>query len=223
MVRPGAEELLLRWEGSMAAGARITDAVAHFRTRGNFRSAIKLVRTRTPERLRWRAAVAGLTLDAGRLRGRDRMHIEEPLRELVLDMSDAILRREVVLDARLHRVDLDRGEILPRWTFGDLRRLSFLAQTDLQLLQRYVSLPQSYDAIIDTAAVVLAGRSFANVFRQRAQRLWLSVPDQDAPGPKQEQHRFVLVRADQEAELARRWGALAKTLTARQARSVVVP
>jgi hypothetical protein len=86
-----------------------------------------------------------------------------------------------------------------------------------------VSLPQSYDAIIDTAAVVLAGRSFANVFRQRAQRLWLSVPDPDAPGPKAGQNRFVLVRADQEAELARRWGALAKTLTAKQARAVIVP
>jgi hypothetical protein len=197
----------------MAAGARITDAVAHFRTRGNFRSAIKLVRTRVPERLRWRAAVAGLTLDAGRLRGRDRMHIEEPLRELILDLSDVFLQREVVLDARLHRVDLDRGEILPRWTLGDLRRLSFLAQTDLALMQRYVALPGNYDAPIDTAAVVLAGRSFSNVFRQRAQRLWLSVPDQDMPGPKQEHHRFVLARADQEAELARRWGALSKTLS----------
>ncbi len=206
-----------------AAGARITDAVAHFRTRGNYRSAVKLVRARKPERLRWRAAVSGLTLDAGQRRGRDRMHIEEPLRELVLDMSDIILQREVVLDARLHRVDLDRGEILPRWTFGDLRRLSFLAQTDLTLLQRYVSLPNHYDALIDTAAVVLAGRSFANVFRQRAQRLWLSVPDQEGPLAKPEQHRFVLVRADQEAELARRWGALSKTLTAKQTRGVIAP
>ena len=196
----------------MAAGARITDAVAHFRNRGNFRSAVKLVRTREPERLRWRAAVAGLTLDAGRMRGGDRMRIEEPVRELVLDLNDVILQREVVLDARLHRVDLDRGEILPRWTFGDLRRLSFLAQTDLTLLQRYVTLPAAYDAPIDTAAVVLAGRSFANVFRTRAQRLWLSVPDQDGPGTLDEHHRLMLARADHEVEQSRRWGALAKTL-----------
>jgi hypothetical protein len=196
----------------MAAGARITDAVAHFRNRGNLRSAIKLIRTREPERLRWRAAVSSLTLEAGNLRGCDRMRVEEPIRELVLDLGDFILQREVVLDARLHRVDLDRGEILPRWTFGDLRRLSFLAQTDLTLMQRYVALPSSYDAPIDTAAVVLAGRSFANVFKQRAQRLWLSVPDEDAPGAPAAQHRFVLARADQEVEQSRRWGALAKTL-----------
>src|ERR1700712_4588435 len=193
--------------GWMAAGARITDAVAHFRSRGNFRSAVKLVRAKEPERLRWRAAVSGLTLDAGRMRGGDRMRIEEP----VLAMNDLILQREVVLDARLHRVDLDRGEILPRWTFGDLRRLSFLAQTDLTLLQRYVTLPGAYDAPIDTAAVVLAGRSFANVFRTRAQRLWLNVPDQDL-GPTLEHHRLMLIRADQEVEQSRRWGALAKTL-----------
>ncbi|MDB4986201.1 MAG: hypothetical protein JWN04_1379 [Myxococcaceae bacterium] len=196
----------------MAAGARITDAVAHFRNRGNFRNAVKLVRAKEPERLRWRAAVSGLTLDAGRMRGGDRMRIEEPVRELVLNLTDLILQREVVLDARLHRVDLDRGEILPRWTFGDLRRLSFLAQTDLTLLQRYVTLPGAYDAPIDTAAVVLAGRSFANVFRTRAQRLWLNVPDTDGPGPTLEHHRLLLARADQEVEQSRRWGALAKTL-----------
>ncbi|MDB4977673.1 MAG: hypothetical protein JWN48_6014 [Myxococcaceae bacterium] len=196
----------------MAAGARITDAVAHFRNRGNFRSAVKLVRAKEPERLRWRAAVSGLTLDAGRMRGGDRMRIEEPVRELVLNLSDLILQREVVLDARLHRVDLDRGEILPRWTFGDLRRLSFLAQTDLTLLQRYVTLPNAYDAPIDTAAVVLAGRSFANVFRTRAQRLWLNVPDTDGPTPVLDHHRLMLVRADAEVEQSRRWGALAKTL-----------
>jgi hypothetical protein len=199
----------------MAAGARITDAVAHFRNRGNYRSAVKLVRAKEPERLRWRAAVSGLTLDAGRLRGGDRMRVEEPIRELVLNMSDLILQREVVLDARLHRVDLDRGEILPRWTFGDLRRLSFLAQTDLTLLQRYVTLPAGFDASIDTAAVVLAGRSFANVFRTRAQRLWLTVPDQDGPGPVLEHHKLLLARAEQEVEQSRRWGALAKTLADR--------
>ncbi len=201
----------------MAAGARITDAVAHFRNRGNLRSAVRLVRTREPERLRWRAAVASLTLDAGRMQGADRMRVEEPIRELIIDLNDVILKREVVLDARLHRVDLDRGEILPRWTLGDLYRLSFLAKADLALLQRYVVLPARWEAPIDTAAVVLAGRAFSNVFRLRAQRLWLSVPDQDGPTPLSEQERTVLARADQDAESSRRWRALAQTLAVRPA------
>src|SRR5688572_4937626 len=47
--------------GWMTAGARITDAVSHFRSRGNLKSAVKLVRTRVPERHRWRAAVSALT------------------------------------------------------------------------------------------------------------------------------------------------------------------
>jgi hypothetical protein len=199
----------------MAAGARITDAVSHFRTRGNHRSAVKLVRAREPERLRWRAAIGALTSDAGTMRGNERMYIEEPIREMVLDLDDSFLQREVVLDARLHRVDLDRGEILPRWTLGDLRRLSFLARTDVTLLGRYVPLPTAFDAPIDTAAVVLAGRSFCTVYRQRAERLWLSVPDRDMPGPQLESHRLVLERADHEAEHSRRWGALAKALAAR--------
>src|SRR5687768_6472645 len=130
----------------MAAGARITDAVGHFRSRGNVKSAIKVLRARQPERLRWRAAVGALTHDAGRLWGGDRMRVEEPIRELVLDLGDGFLQREVVLDARLHRVDLDRGEILPHWSMADLRRLSFLARTDLDLLARYVRLPSEYEA-----------------------------------------------------------------------------
>ena len=199
----------------MAAGARITDAVGHFRSRGNVKSAIKLLRMRQPERLRWRAAVGALTHDAGRLWGGDRMRVEEPIRELVLNLGDDFLQREVVLDARLHRVDLDRGEILPRWCFGDLRRLSFLARTDLDLLARYVQLPSEFETAIDTAAVVLAGRAFSHMFRQRAQRLWLSVPDQEGPEPKLKHHGFILERADQDAERSRRWGALAKTLTVR--------
>jgi hypothetical protein len=196
----------------MTAGARITDAVTHFARRGNFRNAVRLVRLRPPERLRWRAAVGTLTLDAGRLSGSDRMRLEEPIRELVLDLSDAFLRREVVLDARLHRVDLDRGEVLPRWTFGDLHRLSFLARTELDLLRRYVPLPTSFEAAIDTAAVVLAGRAFSNNFRQRAERLWLSVPDQDGPEPLRLHQRMILERAELDAESSKRWSALAKTL-----------
>jgi hypothetical protein len=199
----------------MAAGARITDAVGHFRSRGNAKSAIKMLRARQPERLRWRAAIGALTHDAGRLWGGDRMRLEEPIRELVLDLGDGLLQREVVLDARLHRVDLDRGEVLPRWSLADLRRLSFLARTDLELLSRYVRLPNEHEAPIDTAAVVLAGRAFSHVFRQRAQRLWLSVPDQEGPEPKLKHHGFILERADEDAERSRRWGALTQTLTVR--------
>ncbi len=199
----------------MTAGARITDAVNHFARRGNFRSAVKLVRTRTPERLRWRAAVGTLTFDAGRLAGTERMRLEEPIREMVLDLGDAFLQREIVLDARLNRVDLDRGEVLPRWTLGDLRRLSFLARTELDMMRRYVVLPTSFDAQIDTAAVVLTGRAFANAHRQRAERLWLSVPDQDGPEPLRLHQRFILERADLEAERSKRWAALAKTLATR--------
>lgn len=193
----------------MAAGARITDAVTHYRAGGNFRSAVRLVRTREPERLRWRAAVAALLQDASKMDGRARMRVEEPIRELVLALDDVILRREVVLDARLHRVDLDRGEVLPRWTVGDLRRLAFLAQTDLDLLHRYVPLSTDFDAMIDTAAVVLAGRALSNVHRQRAQRHWASLGDLAADGVGMQRERALA-----DVTLSQRWSALAKALVA---------
>ena len=202
----------------MTAGARITDAVGHFSNRGNYKSAVRLVRSRKPERLRWRAAVGTLTSQAGQLLGTERMRLEEPIRELVLDLDDALLRREIVLDARLHRVDLDRGEVLPRWTSGDVTRLALIARTDLSLLRRYVPLPPSPEAPVDTAAIVLAGRAFSSMFRTRAHNLLLRVPDEDGPEPLMLHHRYMLQRADQDAEMSRRWAALAKTLANEPAR-----
>jgi hypothetical protein len=79
-------------------------------------------------------------------------------------------------------------------------------------LTRYVVLPGDFDAPIDTAAVVLAGRAFAHSFKQRANKLWLRVPDQDGPTPLMLHHRYMLERASQDAETSRRWAALAKTL-----------
>lgn len=195
-----------------SAGARITDAVGHLRGRGNIKGAVKLVRVRTPERLRWRSAVGSLTAEAGQLQGVNRMRVEEPIRELVLDLSDPFLRREVVLDARLHRVDLDRGEILPRWTVGDLRRLSYLARTDLTHIKRYVPVSDQFDAPIDTSAVVLVGRAYARQHRKRAQDLWLQIPDADGPEPQRLHHRYMAERAERDAELSKRWLALSKAL-----------
>ena len=83
------------------------------------------------------------------------------------------------------------------------------------MMRRYVALPTSFEAPIDTAAVVLAGRAFANAHRQRAERLWLSVPDQDGPEPLRLHQRFILERADLEAERSKRWAALAKTLASK--------
>src|SRR5436309_15990298 len=110
----------------MSQGARVTDEIDFYRRRGQLQNTVRVIRARTPERLRWRAGVACVTQIAGSLRGRERMRIEEPVRELVLDLEDRMLRRETVLDARRSGVDLDRGEVLPRLTRWDLRRNAFL-------------------------------------------------------------------------------------------------
>ena len=89
----------------MFDGARVTDAVDYHARRGEMRGAVRVVRTRVPERFRWRAAVAEVTGVAGSLRGLERMRVEEPVREIVLDLSDDSLQREVVLDARRRGVD----------------------------------------------------------------------------------------------------------------------
>lgn len=193
-------------------GARITDAVSFYQRKGEGKDAVRLVRQRDPDKFRWRSAVSKLTSSAGRMRGSDRMKIEEPIREVVLDLSDDGLQREVVLDARRFNVDLDRGEILPAHTMGDVRRYAFLVGADVRVVERYVELPEDFAAPVDVAACALVGRAMANHHRRRAQKIWLELPDPEDPEPRRHHHDLMADRAARDAELARRWAAFAKTL-----------
>lgn len=197
---------------AMYAGARVTDAVDFYHRRGEVRGAVRVVRIRRPERLRWRSAVGHLTGVAGRLRGLERMRIEEPIREMVVELPDPDLRREVVLDARRGGVDLDRGEILPVRTMGDVRRFAYLTGTDIDRVTRYVKLPSDFDAPVDAAGVVLVGRAWADTHRRNAQKLWLRLPDPDGPEQWRMHHRIMAERARREAQLSERWAAFARAI-----------
>lgn len=196
----------------MKTGARVTDEVNYFRRQGQPRNTVRVVRIREPERLRWRTAVASVTQMTGQLRGRDRTVVEEPLREIVLDLGDRILRRETVLDARRNGVDLDRGEVLPTHSMWDLRRTAFLAGVEIDSLSRYLKLPTDYEKSIDTAGVVLIGRALSNVHRSRAQKLLVRVPEHDSGRELMRHEQYMIERAKHEADIGRRWAALSKAL-----------
>ncbi len=191
---------------------RVTDAVNFFRQRGELRGSVQIVRTRSPDRLRWRSAVSFVTAAAAPLLGRERLRVEEPVREVVLDLPDAVLRREVVLDARKVGLDLDRGEVLPHHTVGDLGRLTFVTGTDVVQLRRYVRLPDDFFAPIDTAGAAVVARALSEFHRVRAHRLLLQLPDPDARQPRQRHEVFMAERAETESEASDRWAALAKSL-----------
>lgn len=196
----------------MYSGSRVTDAVEFYRHRGELPGAVSVVRRRAPERFRWRNAVSGVTAAASTLVGRERMRVEEPIREIILDLPDLRLRREVVLDARRSGVDLDRGEVLPSRTVGDLRRVSFLVGVDVSVLERYLRVPEDFDAPIDVGACVLLGRALSAAHRKRAQQLWLEVPEADPSRPSLMVHQYIAKRAERNAAYAKRWDALARAL-----------
>lgn len=196
----------------MATGARVTDEIDFYRRRGQLQNTVRVIRARTPERLRWRAAVAQVTLIAGGLRGRERMRIEEPVREIVLDLNDRILRRESVLDARRSGVDLDRGEVLPPHTRWDLRRTAFLTGVNHEELGRYIRMPAEYSRPIDTAAVVLVARALGQAHKQRAERLLARLPSSTEAQHLARHELYMLERAERDKDLARRWIALAKVM-----------
>jgi len=107
---------------------------------------------------------------------------------------------------------LDRGEVLPFHSMGDLRRYAFLVGADMRTISRYVDLPEDFGAPIDTAGCVLVGRAMANHHRRRAQRLWLELPDPDGPRQRMRHEEMMAERAKRDAETARRWDALARRL-----------
>jgi hypothetical protein len=195
----------------MSQGARVTDEIEFYRRKGQMQNAVRVIRARTPERLRWRAGVAAMTQIAGGLRGRERMRIEEPVREVVLDLGDRILRRESVLDARRAGVDLDRGEVLPQLTRWDLRRNAFLTGVDHMCLAPYMHLPEEYSAPIDTAAAVLISRALGEAHKQRAERLLERLPGHGMMSLARHE-QFMLDRSERDKDLARRWSALARVM-----------
>lgn len=196
----------------MYDGSRVTDAVEYWRRKGELKSAVTIVRNRSPERFRWRRAIGAVSQSTGILGGRDRMKIEEPVRELVLDLSDDVLQREVVIDARRAGVDLDRGEVLSRRTMGDLQRMAFLAGTDLGRVRRYLKLPDDREAPVDAAGVIVVGRALGEHFKLRAQRLLLQVPDSDGPEALRLHHRIMTERAAQDRGDSQRWFAFARAV-----------
>lgn len=195
----------------MSSAGRVTDEVDFHRRRGDLRSAVQVVRARQPERLRWRSAVAQVSQSAGQLGGMTRLRVEEPVREIVLDLNDRILRRETVLDARRFGVDLDRGEVLPVRTRWDLSRTAYLTGVSQEQLERYVRLPADYGAPIDVAGVVIIARALATAYGERADKLMARIQGtgDSAPG----RHvGYMAERVQYERDLARRWAALSRTM-----------
>lgn len=193
-------------------GARITDAIEYYGRQGQDRGAVRVVRRRDPDKFRWRRAVAALTAAAGNRRGSDRARLEEPVRELVLDLEDGQLMREIILDARRFRVDLDRGEVLPFRTLGDLRRTTFLTGTDLESVRRYIELPDDFHAPIDTAGVVVVGRAIAEQHRRSAQRILLELPEVPPTRTESAVRAQLRERGQRDADAAVRWRAVADAI-----------
>jgi hypothetical protein len=196
---------------TMAQGGRVTDEIEFYRRRGQLQNTVRVIRSRSPERLRWRAGLAAVTEIAGKLHGRERMRIEEPVREIILDLPDRILRRETILDARRNGVDLDRGEVLPNLTRWDLRRTAFLTGVDHLALAPYMRLPDEYSAPIDVAAVVLVSRALAEAHKTRSEKLIARLPVEESASLLRHEE-YMLDRARRDKDLATRWMVLAKVM-----------
>lgn len=196
----------------MYDGSRVTDAVDYWKRREELKRAVHIVRARQPERFRWRKAVAAVSASTGPLRGITRARIEEPVREIVLDLGDDVLKREVIIDARRVGVDFDRGEVLPRKTLAEIRSAARNNGVDLTRITRHLRLPDDGLAMVDLAGIIVVGRALGDHYRTKAQRLLLSVPDPDGPEQLRLHHRIIIDRADTDRAESQRWYAFARTI-----------
>lgn len=196
-------------------GARITDAVKYFGRKGNARGAVGVIRQRRPDKYRWKRAVSVLNRAAAPLEGIRRARIEEPVREVVVELPDVELQQEIVLDARRFNVDLDRGELLPHFVMGDLRRFAYLVGVDVDVIDRYVEIPEGFFAPIDTAGCALVARAMSNKHKKAAERLWLELPHEETRALRTPSQDLMAEQAQGQVEKSRRWDALAATLLGR--------
>ncbi len=75
-----------------------------------------------------------------------------------------------------------------------------------------MELPDAFSAPIDTAACTVVSRAMANHHRKRAQRAWLEIPDPDGGQRLSPHQRLIVAKAEEDAQTAKRWAALARTM-----------
>lgn len=192
---------------------RVTDEVVARSEQGDLPGAVEVVRRRRPDARRWRMAVGVVARRSIEVaHGFERHCAEEALREIVINVGDRALRRETVLDVRLQGLDIDRGDVLPRWRIGELRRLAYLLDLELDAVAAHVPLPDGFSQGIDTPGVVLTGRHLAGLHRHNAERQLRRLPDAVKTARMSSHQAKILSTAQWASERARRWNTLAEHL-----------
>lgn len=194
----------------MYTGSRVTDAVRYHQVRGELNCAVRIVRSRQPEACRWREAVYRVNTGTSRLEGLCRARIEEPLREAVMDLPDQTLQYEVVIDADATGVDLDRGEILPTRTVGEVRRMVFLTGVSPHVLQGHVRLPSDLQALVPVAPVVRFSRRMADLHHREALAIRQTIPSSSLWLSDEDIQQKA--RVERNLHHARAWSGLAQAL-----------
>jgi hypothetical protein len=163
-----------------APKTRVTDEVGFFCKRGELPAAVNMVQQRDPDFHRWRRAFSSVArVSCAWLQGRALLRTESALREVIDALPDPRLAKELILDAREAGIGMDLGDPLPVWTAHGLMRLAGEHGIDLVLLARIAPLPVQGTEPLDTAGVVLAARDMSRRHRQRAQALFLELPEDD--------------------------------------------
>ncbi|MBI5513251.1 MAG: hypothetical protein HY909_05745 [Deltaproteobacteria bacterium] len=204
-------------EGPLGDYTRVSDEAAILCRRKDFPRAVNVLQRRRSERRRWRHAFRLVTVLGDRaLDGARRSWMEGALREVVAQVADTQLQRELVVEARAAQVRFDLGAVLPGWTGRSLWRLADSLEIPMQYVALVTSLPAALTVPLDTAQVVLDFRRTAEAHRVVAAQLGATLPPwaqfQEAKGaldPALKQ-RLNTVRAQHEA--SRRWRAFAGRL-----------
>jgi hypothetical protein len=197
-------------DGPLGDYTRVSDEAAILCRRRDFPRAVNVLQRRAAERRRWRHAFRLVTVLGDRaLDGSRRVWMEGALRDVVAQVRDLRLQRELVVEARAAQVRFDLGAPLPAWTARTLWHLADTLEIPMQYITRVTALPPTLQAPVDTAQVVVDFRRTAEAHRALAAQLGATLPPwalfQEAKGALDPalQQRLNTVRVQHEA--SRRW------------------
>lgn len=189
---------------------RVSDDAAILVQRMDFPRALNVLQRRAPDHRRWRWAFRRVTSGVNvRLDQSRKRWMQSGLDEIVSNVEDRWLQRELAIDYRTGLgVDTELS-VLPRYTARDLWRIAEQYGLPMEYLAHVTELPRFIDAPIDTTRVVIDCRRTAEAHRDEARNLLAGIaPTETVPLADQLQR----IAADAQRDAEARWRALGQRL-----------
>jgi hypothetical protein len=191
---------------------RVSEDTAILCRRQDFPRAMNVLQRRPPDHRRWRVGLRNVATSAGRvLQGSRRWWLGGAIRELVSEVPNPWLQRELAVDLFATGTGFEPPDLLPHWTARDVWGLADGVGLPMEYVAQVTALPGYIDARVETARLVLDFRRTALAHHEHARRL-AAATTKDLTEVRGYAPWAARVEIDAQRDAAERWRALAMHL-----------